>query len=205
MSRMITSGNASKPNGAGLPMFSFESGGLRPPVDRVVVHRAADLIKDVLVWSTARTSGRRRWWLVPCHGRWWVVTWAIVPVQTFSSHISRSVGRHAERCSSPGLRAVSLLHNVLRAVHDPVITPLAGAPVQQRNGGDGIRGIAYGAPAEQQGTRPPMAPTSSSSPRPRTAMTATTGCTASLVSNRGWTSVATLSNGRWTFDVVKPG
>lgn len=35
-------------------------------------------------------------------------------------------------------------------------------------------------------------------------VTATDGCTASLVSNRGWTSVATLNNGRWTFDVVKP-
>ena len=35
-------------------------------------------------------------------------------------------------------------------------------------------------------------------------MTPTPGCTASLVSNRGWTSVATLQNGRWTFDVVKP-
>lgn len=33
---------------------------------------------------------------------------------------------------------------------------------------------------------------------------ATDGCTASLVSNRGWTSVATLANGRWTFNVVKP-
>lgn len=30
------------------------------------------------------------------------------------------------------------------------------------------------------------------------------GCTASLVSNRGWTSVATLSNGRWNFNVTKP-
>lgn len=30
------------------------------------------------------------------------------------------------------------------------------------------------------------------------------GCTASLVSNRGWTSVATLTNGRWTFSVTKP-
>ena len=33
---------------------------------------------------------------------------------------------------------------------------------------------------------------------------ATEGCTASLVSNRGWTSVATLSNGRWNFNVTKP-
>lgn len=33
---------------------------------------------------------------------------------------------------------------------------------------------------------------------------ATEGCTASLVSNRGWTSVATLTGGRWTYDVVKP-
>lgn len=30
------------------------------------------------------------------------------------------------------------------------------------------------------------------------------GCTASVVSNRGWTSVATLNNGRWNFDVTKP-
>lgn len=30
------------------------------------------------------------------------------------------------------------------------------------------------------------------------------GCTASLVSNRGWTSVATLTNGRWNFSVTKP-
>ena len=33
---------------------------------------------------------------------------------------------------------------------------------------------------------------------------ATEGCTASLVSNRGWTSVATLTNGTWTYNVVKP-
>jgi hypothetical protein len=33
---------------------------------------------------------------------------------------------------------------------------------------------------------------------------ATEGCTASLVSNRGWTSVATLSSGRWTYSVTKP-
>ena len=33
---------------------------------------------------------------------------------------------------------------------------------------------------------------------------ATEGCTASLVSNRGWTAVATLTNGRWTYNVVKP-
>jgi len=32
----------------------------------------------------------------------------------------------------------------------------------------------------------------------------TEGCTASLVSNRGWTSVATLHNGTWTFNVTKP-
>lgn len=34
--------------------------------------------------------------------------------------------------------------------------------------------------------------------------TATEGCTASLVSNRGWTSVATLSGGRWNYNVTKP-
>ena len=34
--------------------------------------------------------------------------------------------------------------------------------------------------------------------------TATEGCTASLVSNRGWTSVATLTNGSWNYTVVKP-
>ena len=33
---------------------------------------------------------------------------------------------------------------------------------------------------------------------------ATEGCTASLVSNRGWTAVATLHNGTWTYDVIKP-
>ena len=33
---------------------------------------------------------------------------------------------------------------------------------------------------------------------------ATPGCTASVVSNKGWTSVATLANGRWGFDVTKP-
>ncbi|MCB0924566.1 MAG: hypothetical protein KDB50_08530 [Mycobacterium sp.] len=33
---------------------------------------------------------------------------------------------------------------------------------------------------------------------------ATDGCTATLVSNLGWTSVATKSGGRWNFDVVKP-
>ena len=32
----------------------------------------------------------------------------------------------------------------------------------------------------------------------------TEGCTASLVSNRGWTAVATLHNGTWTYDVIKP-
>lgn len=30
------------------------------------------------------------------------------------------------------------------------------------------------------------------------------GCTASLVSNRGWTSVAKLTNGRWAYSVTKP-
>ena len=30
------------------------------------------------------------------------------------------------------------------------------------------------------------------------------GCTANLVSNRGWTSVATLHNGTWTYNVTKP-
>ncbi len=33
---------------------------------------------------------------------------------------------------------------------------------------------------------------------------ATEGCTANLVSNRGWTAVATLHNGTWTYNVVKP-
>jgi hypothetical protein len=33
---------------------------------------------------------------------------------------------------------------------------------------------------------------------------ATEGCTASLVSNRGWTSVATLTGGRWNYNVTKP-
>lgn len=33
---------------------------------------------------------------------------------------------------------------------------------------------------------------------------ATEGCTATLVSNLGWTAVATLNGGRWNFDVVKP-
>jgi hypothetical protein len=37
-----------------------------------------------------------------------------------------------------------------------------------------------------------------------TSSCATEGCTASLVSNRGWTSVATLSNGRWSYSVTKP-
>ena len=37
-----------------------------------------------------------------------------------------------------------------------------------------------------------------------TANCATEGCTASLVSNRGWTAVATLNNGIWTYNVVKP-
>lgn len=32
----------------------------------------------------------------------------------------------------------------------------------------------------------------------------TEGCTASLVSNRGWTAVATLHNGTWTYNVVVP-
>ena len=34
--------------------------------------------------------------------------------------------------------------------------------------------------------------------------TATEGCTANLASNRGWTSVATLTGGRWNFTVTKP-
>lgn len=34
--------------------------------------------------------------------------------------------------------------------------------------------------------------------------TAVEGCTASLVSNVGWTSVATLHGGHWTFNVTKP-
>ena len=33
---------------------------------------------------------------------------------------------------------------------------------------------------------------------------ATEGCTASLVSNRGWTAVATLHNGTWTYNVIVP-
>lgn len=33
---------------------------------------------------------------------------------------------------------------------------------------------------------------------------ATEGCTAKIVSNRGWTSVATLTGGRWDFTVTKP-
>lgn len=33
---------------------------------------------------------------------------------------------------------------------------------------------------------------------------ATQGCTANLVSNRGWTSVATLNNNVWTYSVTKP-
>jgi hypothetical protein len=34
--------------------------------------------------------------------------------------------------------------------------------------------------------------------------TVTDGCTATLVSNRGWSSVATLNNGVWTYAVTKP-
>lgn len=34
--------------------------------------------------------------------------------------------------------------------------------------------------------------------------TLTDGCTANLVSNRGWTSTATLNNGIWTYSVTKP-
>ncbi len=34
--------------------------------------------------------------------------------------------------------------------------------------------------------------------------TVTDGCTANLVSNRGWTSTATLNNGIWTYSVTKP-
>ena len=33
---------------------------------------------------------------------------------------------------------------------------------------------------------------------------ATDGCTANVASNRGWTSVATLTGGRWQFTVTKP-
>lgn len=33
---------------------------------------------------------------------------------------------------------------------------------------------------------------------------ATEGCTASVVSNVGWTSTATLTGGRWNFTVTKP-
>lgn len=32
----------------------------------------------------------------------------------------------------------------------------------------------------------------------------TEGCTATITSNRGWDSVATLTNGRWNFTVTKP-
>ena len=32
----------------------------------------------------------------------------------------------------------------------------------------------------------------------------TEGCTAGIVSNRGWTSVATLTDGRWNFSITKP-
>ena len=34
--------------------------------------------------------------------------------------------------------------------------------------------------------------------------TVTDGCTANLVSNRGWTSTATLNDGVWTYNVTKP-
>jgi hypothetical protein len=34
--------------------------------------------------------------------------------------------------------------------------------------------------------------------------TVTDGCTASLVSNRGWTAVATLMGGSWNYTVTKP-
>ena len=34
--------------------------------------------------------------------------------------------------------------------------------------------------------------------------TVTDGCTARLVSNRGWTSTATLNNGIWAYSVTKP-
>lgn len=37
-----------------------------------------------------------------------------------------------------------------------------------------------------------------------TCATPTDGCTASLDSNRGWTSVATLTGGRWNFTTIKP-
>ena len=37
-----------------------------------------------------------------------------------------------------------------------------------------------------------------------TCATPTDGCTAALNSNRGWTSVATLTGGRWNFTVTKP-
>ena len=37
-----------------------------------------------------------------------------------------------------------------------------------------------------------------------TCPTVTDGCTANLVSNRGWTSVATLNDGVWTYNVTKP-
>jgi len=33
---------------------------------------------------------------------------------------------------------------------------------------------------------------------------ATNGCKANVASNQGWTSVATLNNGRWNFRVTKP-
>ncbi len=33
---------------------------------------------------------------------------------------------------------------------------------------------------------------------------ATDGCNANVVSNRGWSSVATLTGGRWNFSVSKP-
>ena len=34
---------------------------------------------------------------------------------------------------------------------------------------------------------------------------ATEGCTANVTSRQGWTSIATLSNGRWNMNVSKPG
>lgn len=33
---------------------------------------------------------------------------------------------------------------------------------------------------------------------------ATEGCTANIVSNRGWTAVATMTGGRWLFNTSKP-
>lgn len=74
------------------------------------------------------------------------------------------------------------------AVVPTVLSPLASADLSPLSGRYAIVGGADGAQVTAT----------------TNCVTLADGCTANLVSTVGWTSVATLTNGRWNFTVTKP-